>query len=184
MNLPPSFVLFCFFVCLFFFARSNCHLKGLLLNKLTLFSFCWTLADWFSSVVLVQTPLQDDWFNLASLSFSLNCSAWPQIHSGICSNLLACSCSLASTNSADQHCTARTHEQTQLQFTELNRQNWTDFLPKLLLSSFSPESWACPISDLFCKIVLWSVLLSVLVEFKINSRPLSPPPTPKGLSET
>jgi hypothetical protein len=45
--------------------------------------------------MLAQTPLQADWFNLASLSFSLNCSTWPQTKLTICSNLLAPSHSLS-----------------------------------------------------------------------------------------
>jgi hypothetical protein len=49
---------------------------------LILSSSFWTLAGWFTSAALAQTPLQDDRFNLASLSLSLNCSAWPQTNSG------------------------------------------------------------------------------------------------------
>lgn len=61
----------------FLFARCNCPLRGLLLNKLTLSRSFWILAGCFNSTVLAQTPLQADWFNPASLDFWLNCSAWP-----------------------------------------------------------------------------------------------------------
>jgi hypothetical protein len=30
----------------------------------------WSLAFWFNSAILAQTPLQDDWFNITSLSTS------------------------------------------------------------------------------------------------------------------
>ena len=64
------------------FTRWNCRLRGLLLNKLILSSSFWALASWFESSVLAQTSFQADWFKLASLGFSLNCSAWPQTISG------------------------------------------------------------------------------------------------------
>ena len=51
-------------------------LQDLLLDKLSLSSSLWTLAVWFKSAVLAQTPFQADWFKMASLSFWLDCSAW------------------------------------------------------------------------------------------------------------
>jgi hypothetical protein len=66
----------------------------------------WALAGWFNSYILAQTPLNADWFNLASFSFSLNCPSWPQLTLATCSNLLALSSSLASTTSADLRWTA------------------------------------------------------------------------------
>jgi hypothetical protein len=44
------------------------------INSLPLSSSFWAVADWFNWAVLAQTPLQADWFKLASLCFSLNCS--------------------------------------------------------------------------------------------------------------
>ena len=72
----------------------NGHFQGILFNKLTLSCFLWTLAGWFYSSILAETHVQADWFKLVSLSFSLNCSAWPQTNLPICSNLLTPSHSL------------------------------------------------------------------------------------------
>lgn len=71
--------------------------------KLALSSSSWTLAGRANRAVLAHTLLQADWFSLASLSFSLNCSAWPKLTLEICSHLLACSYSLASVASAGLH---------------------------------------------------------------------------------
>lgn len=60
----------------------NCHFRGLLPHKLTLYSSFWTLAGWLNSTVLAQTPTQANWSNGASLSFTLNCTAWPYINFG------------------------------------------------------------------------------------------------------
>lgn len=103
----------------------------------------------------------------------------------ICSDLLVPSYSLASTLSADLHSTTWTHEWiqlhcmafialtpnwlTQLQCTELNWLNRTDFpcttsFPFLLKSfSFlccSQESWVYHMSDSFCEIFSWSITSS------------------------
>jgi hypothetical protein len=52
------------------------------MTKIILSSYFWTLADWFDSVVLTQTPLKADRFNLVShFEPLLNCSTWPQTNS-------------------------------------------------------------------------------------------------------
>jgi hypothetical protein len=86
----------------FLFAWCNCHLRGLLLNKLILSSSFWTLAGWFNSAVLAQTPLQADW-----LCLSLNCSSYPQAMA-ISSNGVVFY-SLAWTASIDSHWILWTH---------------------------------------------------------------------------
>ena len=59
-----------------------CQIEFLfLLNKLSLSSSFWTLPGWFNSAVLSQTPLQADWFKLASLSYSLDWPPCPQTNS-------------------------------------------------------------------------------------------------------
>jgi hypothetical protein len=60
------------------FIRQICHFEVLLLKKLILSTVFWALVSWLSSAVLAQTALQPDWLKLASLNFSLSCSACPQ----------------------------------------------------------------------------------------------------------
>ena len=55
--------------------KCNCHLRGLLLKKLTLLVSAELWMAGSTQVFWLKTPLQADWFNLASLGLLLNCSA-------------------------------------------------------------------------------------------------------------
>ena len=133
------------------FAWCNCCLgQRLMLNKLTLSSSFRLLAGCFNSAVLAQTPLQADWFNLSSLSFSLNCSAWSQTLAS-CSNLLAffysacfmCLCWPTLnylTSWAQHHCSAVTsltpNRLSGINSTQLNWLKGTTVSPRTALKQF------------------------------------------------
>lgn len=92
------------------------------------------------SALQAQTPLQADWFHLASFRFSLNCFSWPQTNSGnlfYSSDFLfsgfngLCWCALnirnSWRNSVPLHCTPctdSTYWTSKLHWTEVNWQNW------------------------------------------------------------
>jgi hypothetical protein len=124
----------------------------------TLFHSLWTLGGWFNSTVLLQTLLQDDWFNLDSFSFPLYCSAWT-LTLTIGPSLLL-SYSLASTASTDLHRTSWPNliplHVTQLHWLPTHWPSLSLFmrlLNSLSFLCFSCESWAYPFADSFDHIV-------------------------------
>jgi hypothetical protein len=110
----------------------------------------------------LKTPFWANWFNLAYLGFSLNCSAWKSLNWTVWTSLVTRT-EQSGTELHKLNCTQLKLLHC-LNSTEPNHWTTPYLLHSALLSRShfpvcSPESWVCPISDSFCQMFLLFVTL-------------------------